>query len=669
MYQATFNSIRTQTATLLLGLLSVLCCNHAAQAQLVQPPRLPASLERGQHQPNLNPLPQLESATSATAPQAALTTIPGKQWAALAGPETGLIASLARKGSRVFAGTTGGVYLSDDAGESWQRALGSPATQVYGLLVNGDAVLYGTDAFGEGPGGVLRSTDDGATWQLVNNGLPEKVAVLSLAAQRDQLFAATVTGRVFRSADNGDTWTEASTGLPETPQPVLLVGGPAALLALTNDGLYRTTDGGASWANSNDRLPAAVKLTPGHIPQAQGDRFLLPTTNAGVIVSDDGGATWRFSNQGMPENANLGDLTVAEADVYCATSDGALYRSTDGGATWTMCNPTFGLGKNVRGLERSGDALLLATFDGVFRSMDDGASWERANSGLRAASMDGGMLAVGNRLYVSTQGGIWASDTKGASWRLLNDGFRQFPLSAIWGAGLGYKDGCVFAGSFGDGLYRSANGGNTWELLSNGLPEFASPAVIKTLNGKLYVGYWEGGAYVSTDNGDSFQPVALPADAPFLTFAELGGSTLLAGSYGGGMFRSDDDGASWRAFKDGIRNDFIDDINVYRGTVLAATDDGIYRLNADGEDAGWTELLGYAETITGGANALIRVGRTLYATTYGRGIAMSNNNGASWYSANQGMTTNRSFYFARIDNDLFVATAGGGVCVLRNVER
>lgn len=142
---------------------------------------------------------------------------------------------------------------------------------------------------------------------------------------------------------------------------------------------------------------------------------------------------------------------------------------------------------------------------------------------------------------------------------------------------------------------------------------------------------------------------------------------LLIGSYGEGIFRSDDNGQTWRAFNEGVRNSLIDDLNVYRNVVIAATDDGLYRLNVEG--TAWEELKNFAATVTGGANGLARLGNALYATTFGRGIWVSVNNGESWYQVNQGMTIDRSFTFAIVEGNLFVGSAGNGVFVLHNPAR
>ena len=248
---------------------------------------------------------------------------------------------------------------------------------------------------------------------------------------------------------------------------------------------------------------------------------------------------------------------------------------------------------------------------------------------------------------------------------MLNNGFRQYPFTSVSGSGIGVKDGVLYAGSFGDGLYRSADSGGSWERLENGLPEFWAPTAIKVFNGKIYAGNWFGGAFVSADDGATWQAIKdLPADASFLCFAELGGGRLLAGAYPGGVFRSDDDGQTWRAFQTGVRDEFIDDFIVFDDTVIVGTDDGIYQMTED--ESGWSELTNYVENIRGGANSFARIGKSLFASTFGRGIAVSYDNGQTWGKYNNGMYSERGFYFAEIDHELYFGSGGAGMWVLRH---
>ncbi len=116
------------------------------------------------------------------------------QWVPTQGPGGGTIVCLAVSGSNVFAGTySAGVFLSTNNGANW-RAINNGMTNsvVYAITTIGTNVFAGT--YGSG---VFLSTDNGANWKAVNNGLT-RLNVISFAVIGSNFFAGT-DGGVFLS--------------------------------------------------------------------------------------------------------------------------------------------------------------------------------------------------------------------------------------------------------------------------------------------------------------------------------------------------------------------------------------------------------------------------------------------------------------------------------------
>jgi hypothetical protein len=119
------------------------------------------------------------------------------------------------------------VFLSTDGGLTWSNT-GLPGTpQGMAATGNGSAVFAGGDPFG-----VYRSTDDGATWTLVNNGLTDLRIFALLSPDGVNLLAAGAGG-VFLSTDDGDNWTSVSTGLTTGVFSLAVSADGATLLAGT----------------------------------------------------------------------------------------------------------------------------------------------------------------------------------------------------------------------------------------------------------------------------------------------------------------------------------------------------------------------------------------------------------------------------------------------------
>ncbi len=155
----------------------------------------------------------------------------------------------------------GGAFISDDAGGTWRRLAGQPASRrmFYGLAVDptrSNRLFWG--ATGE-QGGVHRSRDAGATWERTT--LPESWVFNLAVSVRGVVYAG--GANLWRSRDHGDTWTKLTTfdglaivGLeidPRREETIWL--SRVSWGEDTAGGVYRTTDGGATWSDITLDLP------------------------------------------------------------------------------------------------------------------------------------------------------------------------------------------------------------------------------------------------------------------------------------------------------------------------------------------------------------------------------------------------------------------------------
>ncbi|HEY6147505.1 MAG TPA: hypothetical protein VIZ69_07390 [Thermoanaerobaculia bacterium] len=163
--------------------------------------------------------------------------------------------------SRIYCGTTDGLFRSGDGGASWRRIGGDV---VFGrtTAVTVDRSSPGT-AYAAADDGVFRTDDGGDNWAAagsVQSGLPalSVTALLADGSPPVTLFAGTNGGGVFRSFDRGASWSAANAGLGSSQVFALVSDGGAsgALYAGTNAGVFRSTDAGESWRAFNDGLPS-----------------------------------------------------------------------------------------------------------------------------------------------------------------------------------------------------------------------------------------------------------------------------------------------------------------------------------------------------------------------------------------------------------------------------
>lgn len=219
-------------------------------------------------------------------------------------------------GKKLFAATSVGLFVSDDAARNWSRAVHTPADAFTALTfdVNAPQLVYAATAHS----GILKSGDDGASWTQISSGLPTG-AITSLLYDPGlkQLWVA-FADALYRSDDNGTSWHQMNNGLPANAGiNVLTLGSLAAsgngglIFAGTNHGFFRSTDAGQHWAQSQFSL-ANLHIRDVLIDATQ-PRVVYASTPLGVLRSNDNGQTWNQLATGLPSGQAFAGLAQAGA--------------------------------------------------------------------------------------------------------------------------------------------------------------------------------------------------------------------------------------------------------------------------------------------------------------------------------------------------------------------
>ncbi len=282
-------------------------------------------------------------------------------------------------------------------------------------------------------GGVWRSTDYGRTWTPIFDGQPTgSIGAIAVApSDPSTLYVASGEGLqrpdlsvgdgVYRSTDGGATWTHV--GLADGQQIPSLAVDPrdprrvfAAVLGHpygpnAERGLFRTTDGGASWEKvlflDADTGADDVVVDPAHPdvvyvtfwqgrqgPWEYGNDY--GGGNGGIYKSTDGGDTWARLGGGLPDHLVQAHLAIAPSrperlyavlattlgSAYQSGEGQALYRSDDAGATWTSVTddprPLMRIGGGdlpMLGVDPRDPDVVYSTSIVTVRSDDGGATW------------------------------------------------------------------------------------------------------------------------------------------------------------------------------------------------------------------------------------------------------------------------------------------------------
>jgi photosystem II stability/assembly factor-like uncharacterized protein len=541
--------------------------------------------------------------------------------------------------SHLLAGGDGGLFESQDGGESWiATSLG--ARPVYALAVDPSApatwyaasyiyVFKSTDAgltwsvssMAPGTGsvisvavnptspsllwaglawpGLVKSTDAGSTWSAVNIGVTSTsvTAIVFDPSQPRTIYFATQGSGIGKSTDAGANWRPMNQGLTSLWVRNLWIDrrSSSTLFATTTSGIHRSTDGGATWR-------PVVATGEAALAQAPGELSTFYASDGGTVwKSLDGGVTWNPTGTVSFAGAALG-LTVSplsSSTVYMATAGRGLLVSIDGGKTWREVNlglpnfVTFGVTAEPG---NPSTAYTSHSAGGLFKTTDGGGQWtSTARGSLQGSILD---VAAGSRsaLYVAAQGGVFKSLDHGTSWSNVTGGLAGlFPL----GLAVPTADSDTVYVLANGSLYKSSDGAQSWGAIGAGLGNTSRVEVHPNNPAKV---------------------LALTREAGI-----------------GKLFRSVDGGSTWSLGGSGLPafdvNDLAFDPSL-PATVYAVAGSGLYRSTDGGMS--WSALstlpmLAYAVTVHPALSSVLYVG------TWGSGVYRSLNGGISWSAWNEGL--------------------------------
>lgn len=388
----------------------------------------------------------------------------------------------------VHMGGDGGLFRSDDEGDSWIRITSKEMVHAVEALTTFGTVLYASTS----GSGVFRSEDKGDSWTAVNDGLTDRTVSALLAVSEDTLFVGTLEGGIFRTTDGGNSWVEVNTGLVNTSVSELAVIGKTIYAAIGHRLVY-SADGGQSWqpikipampieyrfsalaVSSGKLYIAATRFPPDDHPDAiVGGIFRLDEeTNALVEIATD------------RELHTIKCMGIVGITFYVGTEDNGVFRWTQGSNSWK----NLGLeGHFITALSVNGKKIHAGTARGeIFRLEKAGKPWK-----LIASDMLGSPISelkwIGSTFYATSWNkGVFCSTNDGNSWTPLNDGLED--LSVITMETKGTES---YIGTYFNGVFRWIENRKRWERMGS-LRRRTDSLVV--FDGFLYAGTIGGGVF------------------------------------------------------------------------------------------------------------------------------------------------------------------------------
>jgi len=599
------------------------------------------------------------------------------QWEQTNGPGGDTVYTLAVVGTKIFAGTGGGVFITADGGASWKSAnTGLPEGRfVYCLGVSGPNVLAGTAA------GLYYSSDEGANWALATAGLAPDVDIKCFAEIGPDLFAGTGHQGIFLSRDHGLSWTAAGPGLPArsartvTSVDSLVALGDVLFAVSRLGGIFVSLISGNSWAAADLKLSKAGIVTCLAVSGGQ----LVAAATRGIYVSSDYGASWKEAKSGFANNGYITCLAAIGLGIFAGTSQGGIFVSTDNGSTWTAAGPGLPSGRAVNCLAVSATTILAGVSrddidpdnignwswsGGAYRSDDGGATWKASNSGL-ANTCIWHLFAIGPYLFAGWSTTVGALSTDGGdSWVPVDSvfpGLKSVMAHAEAGP-------FVFAAT-NKGIVRFRDKGTSWDILSPVTPvKFRYTDEVRHLAacGSTLFASTASQVFQSDDYGASWRDVKIELPTPryygaYIRELAVAGKDLFAlvevEEESAQLYISAKDGNNWRRFIAFPGTITARRLAVSGKKLLVGGWNGVYSVTHDGTKAEFTRKVG---PDFGGGEVFGVRGTTVIAVT-GQGAVFSKDSGETWAAFPAGTPRGGIQALELGEMYLFAGTSSSGV--------
>ncbi|MEM6327622.1 MAG: glycosyl hydrolase [Bacteroidota bacterium] len=475
---------------------------------------------------------------------------------------------------RRYGGEGSGIWRSADGGETWTRlgenrvGTGLPSGPLgrIGLAVaeNRPNVVFAvlTDPTGFTLG-TYRSTDGGDTWAA----LPGANSV-SYGWWFGQIRVDPTDWRrvwtpwldLYRSTDGGASW-DFQSGIMHVDHHALWIdpADPNRMIAGNDGGVYRTTAGRSStvsWTKTPGGFPATQFYTV-ELDANNPGRIMGGTQDNGTNLTRNGGlSNWEFVFGGDGQYCLFDPVNPQM--LYVSFQYGNLFRSPDNGFSFSFITPN-----DTRAnwsapvlFDPADPEILFYGGTRVWRSTTRGDDWTAISPDLTGGPgptslIFGTITTIGvspadsRRIWAGTDDGrVWTT-SDGSTWTNVSAGLPTRwvtratphptdPLSAVVTLS-GFR-----WGEDASRVYRTSDGGATWTDIASGLPDIpANDALYDPADPQRIFLATDVGTFWTRDSGATWDVLGGALPMVPVTDLDLEGRSLVAATYGRGMFRLD----------------------------------------------------------------------------------------------------------------------------------
>lgn len=307
-------------------------------------------------------------------------------------------------------------------------------------------------------------------------GKSQFVTAIAINPEQPQIMFIATNDAVYKTRDGGETWARVTTGLTNARILSLAihpVQNSTIYAGTMGDAVYRSVDGGNRWSIINAGLKEHVMVVNNFIFFPEEPEAILAATTVGIFQTHNGGLMWEeLSNKGMDSVYVVSvALNPTNPRIFYAGTSGGVYKTDNGGQSWFEVNnglvpkePGTALSLGVNALlmaPENPEVLYAGTTRGAFKTTDGGKNWSIIGGGLGKPFVSVLLLHPDHpeHIYAGTQKGVFKSLDGGESWSAGNSGLTNTSIRSM----VIRPDApdVLYAGTQG-GLFKTEDGAGHW---------------------------------------------------------------------------------------------------------------------------------------------------------------------------------------------------------------
>lgn len=247
------------------------------------------------------------------------------QWVQTNGPYGGTVWSMVYSNSKIYAGTTNGIYITQNGGQNWFQT--SLTASTHAITISNTKLIAGvTD---NGGYGIYVSTNEGQSWLQKYSS----VGIHSFLIYGSKIFAGGGNG-IHLSTNDGENWAPL---FYTTVTMAMTIKDSIIFAGTQGSGIYRSTNNGIHFYQSPLGFNYYISSLVNNESNIYAGSNVI--SDGGVFISNDNGTTWAHHLQNVHVNA----LALSSGNIFAACSypNNGVYLSTNNGINWIWRSEGF----------------------------------------------------------------------------------------------------------------------------------------------------------------------------------------------------------------------------------------------------------------------------------------------------------------------------------------